>query len=108
MIPQESSYLGDNSTQSETMTTMGAFREGDRIEARFRGREKYYPGQIRTDRGDGTYDVSYDDGTTEMRVREDLIRKGSGMVVVQGTFVESPAERPPPGVLRVPGTHIRS
>ena len=86
---------------------LGTFREGDRVEARFRGREKYYPGQIRTDRGDGTYDVSYDDGTTEMRVREDLIRKGSGMVVVQGTFVESPAEQT--GVLRVPGwTHIRS
>ena len=86
---------------------MGAFREGDRIEARFRGREKYYPGGILTDRGDGTYDVRYDDGATETRVREDLIRKGSGMVVVQGTFVESPAEQT--GVLRVPGwTHIRS
>ena len=75
MIPQESSYLGDNSTQSETMTTMGAFREGDRIEARFRGREKYYPGQIRTDRGDGTYFVNYDDGTSEARVFGDMIRK---------------------------------
>ena len=51
----------------------GAFREGDRVEARFRGREKYYPGTIRTDRGDGTYDVSYDDGATETRVREDHI-----------------------------------
>ena len=72
---------------------MGAFREGDRIEARFRGREKYYPGGILTDRGDGTYDVRYDDGTTETHVREDLIRKGSGTVVVQGTFVESAAYR---------------
>merc|ERR1719197_1910875 len=52
----------------------GAFREGDRVEARFRGREKYYPGTIRTDRGNGTYDVSYDDGATETRVREDHIR----------------------------------
>ena len=55
----------------------GAFKEGDRVEARFRGREKYYPGKIRTDRGDGTYDVSYDDGATETRVREDLIRAAS-------------------------------
>ncbi|KAH8065394.1 tudor domain-containing protein [Aureococcus anophagefferens] len=50
---------------------------GDRVAARFRGREKYYPGKIRTDRGDGTYDVSYDDGATETRVREDLVRAAS-------------------------------
>ena len=31
--------------------------EGDAIEARYRGRSKYYKGRIRRDRGDGTYDV---------------------------------------------------
>ncbi len=30
-------------------------REGDAVEARYRGREKYYPGKIDRDRRDGTY-----------------------------------------------------
>ena len=51
------------------------FEEGDKVEARYRGREKYYPGKITRDRGDGTYDISYDDGERETRVEERLIRK---------------------------------
>ena len=35
----------------------GRLREGDKIEARYRGRSKYYKGRIRRDRGDGTFDV---------------------------------------------------
>ena len=65
---------GETQPQTTTTTT-GPLREGDRIEARFRRREKYYPGRIRTDRGDGTYFVNYDDGTSEARVRGDMIRK---------------------------------
>ena len=50
-------------------------REGDLVEARYRGREKYYKGKITRDRGDGTYDIAYDDGEKETRVEERLIRK---------------------------------
>ena len=53
-------------------------REGDAVEARYRGREKYYPGKIDRDRRDGTYDISYDDGERETRVEERLIRKKGG------------------------------
>ena len=35
----------------------GRLREGDKIEARYRGRSRYYPGRIARDRNDGTYDV---------------------------------------------------
>ena len=35
----------------------GRLREGVKIEARYRGRSRYYPGRIARDRGDGTYDV---------------------------------------------------
>ena len=55
-----------------------SFREGDKIEARYRGREKYYPGKIDRDRRDGTYDIAYDDGERETRVEERLIRKKGG------------------------------
>ena len=45
---------------------------------RYRGREKYYPGKISRDRGDGTFDIAYDDGERETRVEERLIRKVGG------------------------------
>ena len=41
---------------------------------RYRGRSKFYPGKISRDRGDGTFDIAYDDGESETRVREDLIK----------------------------------
>ena len=50
-------------------------REGDKIEADYRGRGKFYPGKISRDRGDDTYDISYDDGERETRVSKRLIRK---------------------------------
>jgi len=31
-------------------------------------------GRITRDRGDGTYDIDYDDGESEMRVKESMIR----------------------------------
>ena len=46
----------------------------DKVEANYRGRGKYYTGKIREDRGDGTFDIDYDDGEKETRVREELIR----------------------------------
>ena len=67
-------------------------REGAKVQARYRmgarveipfdslylfhsgGRSKYYPGRIERDRGDGTYDVFYDDGEKETRVLEELIK----------------------------------
>ena len=49
-------------------------REGDEIE-RATAAAKYYKGTISRDRGDGTYDIAYDDGERETRVEERLIRK---------------------------------
>ena len=52
-----------------------ALCEGDAVEVRYRGREKYYPGRIRRDRGEGKYDIAYDDGEREKNVEARLIRK---------------------------------
>ena len=38
-----------------------ALREGMKVEARFRGKERYYPGVIRRENRDGTFDVDYND-----------------------------------------------
>jgi hypothetical protein len=51
-----------------------SYSVGDRVEARLLGRDTWFPGTIIVDYVDYTYDVTYDDGTTEM-VRIDLIRR---------------------------------
>ena len=48
--------------------------EGSKVEANYRGKGKFYPGQVKRDRGDGTFDVDYNDGYQEMRVPADMIR----------------------------------
>jgi hypothetical protein len=54
---------------------------GARVEARFRGRERYYPATVRSGRanasGEATYDLIYDDGDTEREVAESLVREVS-------------------------------
>jgi hypothetical protein len=39
----------------------GDLREGTKVEARYRGKARYYPGVIKRVNRDGTYDVDYDD-----------------------------------------------
>eukprot|EP01038_Epipyxis_sp_PR26KG_P008402 gene8402-11360_t len=50
------------------------FDNGDKVEGNYRGRGKWYPGVIRNDRGNGYYDIDYDDGECEIKVKSDLIR----------------------------------
>ena len=38
-----------------------SLREGMKVEARFRGKERYYPGVIRRENRDGTFDIDYND-----------------------------------------------
>ena len=52
--------------------------EGAKVEANYRGKGNWYPGKITRDRGDGTFDVAYDDGEAETRVDELLIRVSGG------------------------------
>ena len=47
---------------------------GSKVEGSYRGRGKWYPGKVTRDRGDGTFDVAYDDGESETRVEESLLR----------------------------------
>ncbi|KAL0570075.1 hypothetical protein ABG067_009445, partial [Albugo candida] len=42
-----------------------AFSQGDKVEAKYKGRSRYYPGVINRCRLNGTYDVDYDDGEKE-------------------------------------------
>ena len=64
--------------------TGGAFSVGAKVEARYRGKSKYYPGKIAKDNGDGTYDMDYDDGEKESNVAAALI-KASAAAAPTGT-----------------------
>ena len=47
---------------------------GARIEAKYKGKKKYYPGKVAARSGD-TYDIDYDDGEKESGVARNLIRE---------------------------------
>ena len=80
---------GDDGAGSRSPSRRGArLRVGSKVKARYRGRSKYYPGKISRDRGDGTYDIDYDDGEQETRVAAELIDGGD-----DGAGSRSPSRR---------------
>jgi hypothetical protein len=52
---------GPGSPSKSSAPSGGVFREGMKVEARFRGKLRYYPGVIRRENRDGTFDIDYDD-----------------------------------------------
>ena len=48
---------------------------GARIEAKYKGKRKYYAGKVAARGDDGTYDIAYDDGEKESGVARELIRE---------------------------------
>jgi hypothetical protein len=53
---------------------------GTGVEADYRGKGKFYSGNISRVRANGTFDIDYDDGEKEMMVSRDLIRVKSRCV----------------------------
>lgn len=51
-----------------------SFQVGDIVEGNYRERGNFYKGKISSDKGDGTYDILYDDGESETDVRKECIR----------------------------------
>ena len=65
----------DESTlKMQTESQVQNIREGSKVEGNYRGRGKWFAGKIVRDRGDHTFDIAYDDGESETRVDELLIR----------------------------------
>jgi len=56
----------------------GQLKIGDRVEARYRGKSKYYPGVVVRARLNGSYDIDYDDGEREKSVSVEFIRVMEG------------------------------
>ena len=52
----------------------GDLKKGMQVQARFMEGKKWFPGNITKVNRDGTYDIAYNDGTDESRVRRSLIK----------------------------------
>ena len=64
--------------------------EGMAVEGRYRGMDDFYPGVIRRDNRDGTYEIEYDAGSHETRVPAKLIKGHVANEVVEVTARLSP------------------
>ena len=53
--------IGRSASRGSEGGSQGSFREGAKVEAKYRGKARYYPGVIKRANRDGTYDVDYDD-----------------------------------------------
>ena len=62
------------SSSSHSPNRKPRIEEGSKVEANYKGKGKFYPGRVKRDRGDGTFDVDYNDGEQEIRVPEEMIR----------------------------------
>ena len=61
-----------------TRTARG-FCEGERVEVLYRGLDRYYPGSIERVNSDGTYNIHYDDGEKESKVKAALVKTTEGL-----------------------------
>ena len=66
-----------NKKQAAIDALLDCFREGDAVEADFRGRGRYYAGKITSVREDGSYDILYEDGDAEACVAPESVRRRS-------------------------------
>ena len=70
MIPLRSTRDDDDDDDDDDRSHRNKerFQEGDKVEANFKGKGKWFKGRISRDRRDGTYDISFDDGDSEKAV----------------------------------------
>ena len=61
-------------SSSQSPNRKPRIEEGSKVEANYKGKGKFYPGRVKRDRGDGTFDIDYNDGEQEIRVPEEMIR----------------------------------
>lgn len=51
------------------------YAAGDRVEAQFGGKSRWYPGVVAGTNGDGTYHITYDDGDEEKAAKAEHMRR---------------------------------
>lgn len=63
------------STRIDSLASEGDFSKGDKVEARFQGRSRWFKATVERDNRDSTFDLLYQDGGEEKAVRKALIRR---------------------------------
>jgi hypothetical protein len=64
----------ETSTTTQPVPHTTHLNEGDKVEANYRGKGRWYPGGISRVHVDGTFDVDYDDGEKETHLPAEAIR----------------------------------
>jgi hypothetical protein len=86
--PLEPKATGREESKASESKMAPGFAVGARVEARYKGRSKWFPGEITRVRNDGTYEVLYDDGDRET-VTGEMVR-----AVSEKAASKLPAEEP--------------
>lgn len=60
-------------SEKEIVTSKKVFQVGDKVNARYKNGQKWFPGKIAKARTDGTFDILYDDGDEELRMPADRL-----------------------------------
>ena len=78
-------------------SSLGGFSRGDKVEARFRGRSRWFKAKVERDNSDGTFHLVYEDGDEERRVSKGLMRRlleGGPQEETKGSKTRSSDRRP--------------
>jgi hypothetical protein len=63
------------SVKADAIKPAGVFKLGDKVDVNYKGNGIWYSGIIHQENPDGTYDINYDDGATEVMVRSGQMRR---------------------------------
>jgi hypothetical protein len=64
--------------QSSSPSRPAGLEEGMKVEVNYKGKGKWYPGKIKREHSDGTFDIEYDDGDRETYVEKQNVRPRDG------------------------------
>ncbi|KAG7397797.1 hypothetical protein PHYBOEH_000178 [Phytophthora boehmeriae] len=75
---QQSTKTKGSPVSASNISTKRKLRVGDAVKAKYRGGAKLFPGKITRERLDGTFDIRYEDGDSEERVKAEFIQPAYG------------------------------
>jgi hypothetical protein len=74
VIPSCVRLLNSNSNAEILTSASPTLKEGDRVEGKYKGGDKWFKGRVTRVNRDGTYDLEYDDGDREFKVISGCVR----------------------------------
>ena len=84
-VPQKDIQILSNSSKSDTGDQLVT---GMKVTAKCKGSTRFYPGKVKTDNGDGTYHIVFDDGDRDKEVPLRNIKLPDGSKPTAGSDVK--------------------